>query len=195
MAIGSGLPPRGRTAATMALALTLLSFSIVHLAGAGAASAVLSVSSGQLQFIGGTPGDLSFPPLQLNGTDPQATSASLRFDVQDATGTGAGWRIEADGSAFTDGAGHSLPVDAVSIAAAPSTSCDAGSGCVPADNAVAYPLLFAAYGSTDATLFDAAPGSGMGDESIVSTFTLAIPGNARASAYRATWAFSLVAGP
>ena len=99
-------------------------------------------------------------------------------------------------STFSDDAGHSLPADATTIQAPPTATCDDGSACVPAQDAVRYPYtLPSGDGATATTLFDAVAGTGMGNETVTPTFTLSLPPSAVAATYAATWSFTLVSGP
>ena len=67
----------------------------------------------------------------------------------------------------------------------------------PATDAVSYPYVLPTGTSPPAAtaLYSAAVGTGMGDQTVTPSFSLAVPANAAAGAYSATWTFSLVAGP
>jgi hypothetical protein len=63
---------------------------------------------------------------------------------------------------------------------------------------VSYPYSLPAGATTAPTatkLFNAPLGSGMGDQTVTPTWTLAIPANAYAGSYTSTWTLSLVSGP
>lgn len=156
-----------------------------------ATTASIMLSPGQLQFIGGTPGAVTF-----KGTADERATGSIDFDVSDATGSGLGWKIQGVGSLFSNGTGHTLPADAATIVSAPDATCDQRSACVLAQDAVHYPyVLPSGEGATATTLFDATAGTGMGDETITPTFTLSLPPLADAASYSATWSFTLSSGP
>ena len=164
-----------------------------------ATTASVTVHPGILAFVNVTPTTtLSFPATTLNGTN-QTVTAALVFDVADATGSGAGWNVSATSTPFTSGS-HSLPDTATTIQSAPSLVCDIlPIGCTLASTLIGYPYTLPA-GSTPPSptpIFDAAPGTGLGDQSFTTTWTLAIPANAVASAtpYTSTWTFSLGSGP
>jgi len=162
----------------------------------GAVTAVVVVRPGTLQFLSGTPSGITFAPVTLNGTDAQVTTGTMPFDISDATGSAAGWSVEGTSTLFTDGAGHTLPNDATTIVSHPTPNCDDGSSCVAAVANVQYPYtLPAGEGATATPLFNAQPGSGLGNETFVPTFRLSLPGSVVAASYSAIWTFSLVSGP
>jgi hypothetical protein len=180
------------------LAAACMVTSVVGLAvvPTSATTAGVLIHPGELQFIGGTPGDIHFNTVDLTGSDTESTIGTLSFDVSDATGSGMGWKIQGVGSTFSDGSGHYLPAGAISVLSAPRVACDLGSACDLATDSVAYPyILPAGNGATAATLFDAAPGSGMGNETVTSDFTLSLPASTLAASYTATWSFTLISGP
>ena len=177
------------------LAGTVSVVSAASLGGTGgSANATASLSSGVLSFVS-PPGNLAFPAITLDGQD-QTTAASVAIGVSDGTGSGAGWQLDATSTTFTDGS-DSLSASAVTVASAPPVACDQGATCVLAQNAVSYPYVLPAgtAAPTATALFSAAAGTGMGDQTVTPSFSLAVPANAAAGAYSATWTFSLVSGP
>jgi hypothetical protein len=165
-------------------------------APAGATTASATLTAGSLGFAG-TPGNVTFPSVALDGTNKTVT-ASQALDIADATGSGAGWNITATSTLFTAGT-HTLPAGATTIASAPgAATCDSGVTCTPAGtNTVSYPysLPAGATAPTATKQFSAAAGTGLGDQTLTPTWTLAIPGNAYAGNYNSTWTLSLVSGP
>jgi len=184
-----------------ALTLFVLGGSVLLPGSAQAAVTTASVTlhGGGLSFVNGTPAStLSFPATTLNGAN-QTITASLPFDVSDATGSGAGWNVSATSTPFTSGS-HTLPADATTIQAAPSLVCDLlPIFCTLASPLVGYPytLPAAAVAPTPTTIFDAVAGTGLGGQTFDTTWTLAIPADAVATAtpYTSTWTFSLASGP
>ena len=163
---------------------------------ANAAVATIVVTAGPLEFINGTPGNLDFSPVALNGLSSVSDSASLSFDVLDATGTGAGWSVDATSTTFTDGSGNSLPANATSVGIAPLPQCDQAGQCVLASTSVTYPYtLPAGNGAVATTLFNAQIGTGLGAQVFAPIFSINLPPTVVASTYSATWSFSLVSGP
>jgi hypothetical protein len=157
-------------------------------------NATATLTSGVLSFVS-PPGNLAFPAITLDGQD-QTTTAGVAIGISDGTGSGAGWQLDATSTTFTDGS-DSLPASAVSVASAPTVGCDQGATCVLAQDAVSYPYVLPAgtAAPTATALFSAATGTGMGDQTVTPSFSLAVPANAAAGAYSATWTFSLVSGP
>jgi len=155
-------------------------------------TATATISAGTLNIV--VPSTISFTDT-LNGLN-QTTTAGLAMDVQDATGSGAGWNITATATQFTSG-GNTLATNSVTVGGAPTDTCDSGSTCTLATNSVAYPYaLPAGSGPPTATkIFNAATATGMGNQTVTPTFTLAVPASATPAAYTSTWTISVVSGP
>jgi hypothetical protein len=163
---------------------------------ASGTQASLVVYPGILSFVNGTPGDVAFAPVVLDGTNEQATTATEGFDVSDATGSASGWKVEATSTLFADGNADALPSDATQIISAPSSVCDAESSCVTAVSNVNFPYTLPAGNDAVATtVWNAMPGTGQGNQTIAPVFTLTLPAATVAGSYTSTWAFSLVSGP
>lgn len=167
---------------------------------ASAATASTTVSAGSLSFINGTPGDVTFPGVTLNGAD-QTQTQSQAFDVSDATGSNAGWSITATSTTFTAAGTHTLPNTATTIQAPPTRACDALSSCTLATNGISYPYVLPAAGvaPTATKMFNAAAATGQGNQTVTPTWTLAVPATTWAGGagqpYTSTWTFTLVSGP
>jgi hypothetical protein len=178
-----------------AAAVTIGSLLLVA-APAGATTASETVTAGSLGFAS-TPGSVTFPATTLDGQNKTVT-ASQPLDIADATGSGAGWNVTATSTLFTN-ASHTLASGATTIASAPSgPTCDTNVTCtVGSATTVSYPysLPAAASAPTATKMFNAPAGTGMGDQTVTPTWTLAIPGNAYAGNYTSTWTLSLVSGP
>jgi hypothetical protein len=170
-------------------------------AGSAQASTTASVmlNAGALSFVNGTPAStLTFPTTTLNGANRTLT-ATLAFDVSDATGSGAGWNVTATSTQFTSGS-KTLPAAATTIQTAPSLVCDLlPIFCTLASTVVSYPYtLPAATVAPAATpIYDAVANTGLGAQTFTTTWTLAVPAGVFASAtpYTSTWTFSLGSGP
>ncbi len=163
---------------------------------ANASTATATLTAGSLGFVT-APGNVTFSDT-LNGTNQTATAAQP-IDVSDATGSGAGWNVTATSTTFASGA-HTLAAGATTIAAAPSVACDASSTCVLATvlaSKVSYPytLPAAATAPTATEMFDANTNTGMGNQTVTPTWSLAIPANTYAGTYTSTWTLSLVSAP
>ena len=184
----------GATAGAVGLAALVLAPTT-----ALAATSTETVNGGALGFVT-PPADFVFPAVTLAGLD-QTTPFAEAMDVGDNTGSAAGWNITMTSTTFT-GTGLTPPVlanTATSVLAAPPAAvCDIGVACTAATNtAGAYPYTVpAATVAPAATIvLDAAAGSGMGDQTITPTFTLAIPASTRADTYTSTWTIAVVSGP
>jgi hypothetical protein len=176
-----------------AIAVTSLLFAA---APAFATTASETLTAGSLGFAS-TPGNVTFPSTTLNGQNATVTAAQP-LDIADATGSGAGWNLTATSTVFTAGS-HTLPTGATTIATAPAApTCDSNVTCTVATaGSVSYPYSLPA-GTTAPTatkMFSATAGTGMGDQTLTPTWSLAIPGNAYAGNYTSTWTVSLVSGP
>ncbi len=186
----------GLVAAIVTVAATL----VVSVSWAAASTASAQINAGTLALINGTPAGITFPVTTLGGAD-EAVAQTQAFDISDATGTAAGWNIQATSTTFT-AAGHTLPTTATTIQAAPAdATCDTGSSCAPAANTISYPytLPAGATAPTATKMFSAAAGSGMGNQTITPIWTLTTPASTWAggagSPYTSTWTFTLVSGP
>ncbi|HUA72441.1 MAG TPA: hypothetical protein VMA96_15205 [Solirubrobacteraceae bacterium] len=170
--------------------------ALLAAAPAGATTASETLTAGSLAFAN-APGNVTFPGTTLDGSNKTVT-AGQAFDIADATGSGAGWNITATSTTFTSGT-HTLSTGATTIASAPGApTCDSNVTCtVGGSTTVSYPysLPAAATAPTATKLFNAPAGTGMGDQTVTPTWTLAIPANAYAGNYTSTWTLSLVSGP
>lgn len=176
--------------------LATIGTALLIAAPAGATSASATLTAGSLGFAS-TPGNVTFPSVALDGANKTVT-ATQALDIADATGSGAGWNLTGTSTLFTAGS-HALPGGSATIGSAPAAAtCDSGVTCTPAgSNAVSYPysLPAGATAPTATKLFSAAAGTGLGDQTLSPTWTLAIPANAYAGNYNSTWTLSLVSGP
>lgn len=178
------------------IAAAAISGALLIASPALATTATATLNAGSLGFAS-APGSVTFPSTTLNGQNKTVTAAQP-LDIADATGSGAGWNITATSTTFTSGS-NSLPTGATTVASAPAApTCDTGVTCTAAGTgSVSYPysLPAGATAPTATKLFSATAGTGMGDQTLTPTWTLAIPGNAYAGNYTSTWTLSLVSGP
>jgi len=181
---------------TLGAGLAALSSLLLVAAPAGATTASATLNAGSLGFAS-TPGNVTFPSTTLNGQNKTLT-ASQPLDIADATGSGAGWNITATSTLFKSGS-YTLPAGATTISSPPAApTCDTGVTCtVAGSTTVSYPysLQAGATAPTATKLFNAPRGTGMGDQTLTPTWSLAIPANAYAGNYTSTWTLSLVSGP
>lgn len=160
---------------------------------AGATSATANLTAGSLAFVSAPPA-VTFSAT-LNGTNQNVTTTQP-LDVGDATGSGNGWNVTATSTTFASGS-HSLTATATTIPSAPSLACDTNVTCTTAVTNVTYPysLPAASTAPTATELYNATANTGMGDQTVTPTWSLAIPGNTYAGSYSSTWTLSLVSGP
>ena len=179
---------------TVVTASVVAALAGVSAAPAGATvPATATLTAGSLAFVS-IPASITFSAT-LNGIDQTATSNTV-LDVGDATGSGAGWNIQGTSTTFTTGT-HSLSNAATTIGGAPTDVCDTGATCTTGTNGTTYPytLPAGATAPTATKLFTATANTGMGNQKVTPTWSLAIPGNAYSGAYSSTWTLSLVSGP
>ena len=160
-----------------------------------ASTGTATLTAGSLLF--SAPATVSFATT-LTGLDQTITSTQA-ITVGDATGSGAGWKLQATSTAFcTSGNAHCLANAATTVQSpGPTVACDASSTCTTATNGVSYPYTLPAATSAPAatTFFNAAAASGLGKQTVTATFTVAIPANTYAGTYNSTWTYSLASAP
>lgn len=183
---------RCRLGASLALAWLLIVCPRLPLL-ADVGLGVPGVSAGSL-----TETALSGPSLSvtLNGSD-QAPSTTFSVEVNDATGSGAGWRVQITSTQFTTGgtSPHTLAPSAAAITAV-SAVCKQGTCTAPA-NSIAYPVLVPA-GATPpgaVSFFNAAVNTGLGDFTLTPTLRVSVPANSYAGSYTTTLTLSIASGP
>ncbi len=163
---------------------------------AGATNATATLTAGSLGFVA-APTAVAFPSTALTGLNLTLTAPET-IDIGDATGSGLGWNVTATSTTFTAGT-NTLPTSATTIASAPSVpACDSNSTCSPATVAgVTFPYSLPAEKTapTATKVYAATAGTGMGDQTLQPTWSLAVPSKANAGAYTSTWTISLVSGP
>ena len=154
-------------------------------AGAGCSSGSLALE---------TSPTVTFPSVTLDAYNATAT-IGVAFTLDDETGSGAGWNLNATSTTLGATGGKTLPTNATTITAA-SVSAATGNCSLPT-NGIAYPVTLpaAATPPTAATLFDAAAHTGQGPANVTLTASVALPGNAKAGSYSSTWTLALSSGP
>jgi len=176
-------------------ALAAIAALMACVSGAAALTSTATVSSGSLGFVAAPP-SVAFTDT-LNGKD-QTASATQAINVDDATGSGAGWNLTATSTTFAAGA-HQLSTAATTLTAAPKAACDAGVTCVKATKTalVAYPytLPAATVAPTATRMFNSAANKGLGEQTVTATWKLAVPANTYSGTYASTWTLSLISGP
>ncbi|HLI09844.1 MAG TPA: WxL domain-containing protein [Ktedonobacteraceae bacterium] len=163
------------------------------------ATPVATSTTGASAYV--TPGPLSMDltpvtqptAITLNGTD-QAETFSLPIVVDDDTGSGAGWDLTLSLTTFTN-SGHTLATDVAEVSAQPTAICNSGTCTNPSVSGISYPLVLTADGSTTSKFFNADTGTGMGNFTVTTPFSVTIPANAYAGTYSSTFTVSITSGP
>ncbi len=178
-------------------------------------------STGTLTLTGGSlsitaPSSLAWSAtlsgLNLNLVD--STPADQGYIVDDATGSGAGWRVTLAATTFTNVAGHTLSdtgtfsmngsVTSSTATTAPSTACVSVGDCSLPTNTTGYPVAVttAASSPTPVTVYDTSANTGMGSVQIGGSgssnpvgWWLNVPPTAYSGSYTSTLTFSIVSGP
>jgi YVTN family beta-propeller protein len=164
----------------------------------GGASAQTTASVPVTRALGfaATPAAINFA-VNLNGFD-QTITGGLNLDIGSGTAT-SGWSISATSTLFSTGGPNprTLPASSVTIQSPPTTNCDAGAACAPATNGVGYPYTLPAGTTAPAAtrLYDAAAGTGVCDQTVTPSFSMAVPSGAYAGTYSSTWTFTVASGP
>jgi hypothetical protein len=178
LAVGAG------TAITMTLATSLPAMATnatATLTGAGSPAIASSTTPSWSQT--------------LDGLDHNGITATATVDVNDATGTGAGWNLTLSGAVLTS-SGHTLGQPSTA-AAASFSACDASSSCtLPTSNSgvglVSYPFT---VGTSAAKFYSATAGTGLGRSTGTNTWAINVPANSYAGTYSGAWVSSIVSAP
>lgn len=157
-----------------------------------------------LPVVGGTlaitnPTAPNFASVTLDGTAKTAVVALSVFEVNDATGSGAGWRVTSQATRFSehDGVGYvllgkQLPLNSLSQAQ-PTVAQDGTTSPSPSITAGPYTID---TGAGAVQIASAAAGNGMGKYDFSATnLTVSIPSSTYAKTYRSDLTVSVVSGP
>jgi hypothetical protein len=152
----------------------------------------LPCTAGSLSL--GTPSNLSFPAVTLNGQNQQATT-SVVLTPSDLTASGAGWNTQVTSTTFTNAGGKTLSISASTITSA--SVAAAPESCVAPTSSITYPLTVpaAATAPTAVKVYNAASATGRGTSNVTLGVQLAVPGNAYNGTYSSTWTFTIASGP
>ncbi|MEO3810270.1 WxL domain-containing protein [Sphaerisporangium sp. B11E5] len=139
------------------------------------------------------------------------TAAQQQYEVNDATGGGAGWHVTVSATTFTSGT-DTLPnsgtfstngsLSSVTANTAPTATCV--TTCTLPTNSVTYPVAVttAATTPTPVTIYNAAAGTGVGDILIGGSanpnpvgWWVTVPGTAVPGTYTSTVTLAIISGP
>jgi hypothetical protein len=153
----------------------------------------------------------------LNGFDQEVADtipSDQQYQVDDATGSGAGWDVEVAPTTFTDSTTSDTLADTTTLSTngsnsnatapnGPATACSVvGSGCTLPSNSLSYPVhIFTMAGSPPfTTIFDTSSGSGLGSIQIGGptgpvVWWVNLPANTVPGTYVSTLTLQVNSGP
>ena len=180
----------------------------------GATSVAVQPGTNGLSIGTLTPG--SFGAVTLNGEDQVTHAALSAYEVTDATGAGAGWKVTFKASRFacTAGSGQ-CPTGGDTLAAGllkiakPTAACATGNACqnrgaAPTGGISGETAIDGDAGAAAVTVLSAAAGSGMGKYTVTpgafsgdssKNLQLQLPASAYAATYSSTLTIDISTGP
>jgi hypothetical protein len=194
------------------LLVTALVLGIFALPATGASAAggsdTLAITAGTLTLSGAAPGNFT---ATLTGSDQQVYTTLATYQAADLTGTGSGWHLTFQATAFTCTNGtdtgcptgnDSLPASSL-LVAPPTVACHAGTSC--AGRAAVPTVSIATNTALDSgsavAMASAATKKGMGTYDFTpgtvgtGNLQLTVPSYAYATTYHSTLTVSIVSGP
>jgi len=127
-------------------------------------------------------------PLRECKSPALTLTSSFAVSVNDATGSGAGWNLQAVIGVLADAASDTIPAGNHTIQ---STAVSGTTGTAPT-NGIGYPLMIP---TTSGKIFDAATNTGTGQATMTFTTHLVAPADAAVGTYTATLTITITAGP
>ncbi len=164
--------------------LLLVGTLLVAVPAVGAASSTASLTAGTLS-ITTPPANFSYSGT-LTG-DVLNLSSSFAVSVNDATGSKAGWNLQATIGTLTSGT-DTIPAANHTIQ---SVATSGVTGTAPV-NAITYPMALPTSGGK---IFNSAAAKGMGKSTETFTTQLVVPADAAAGSYSTTLTVTIVSGP
>ncbi len=173
-----------RSLRSLVLSFALAASLLLGIASVGAASASATLTAGSLA-ITTPPANFSYSGT-LTG-DLLTLSSSFAVSVNDATGSKAGWNLQATIGTLTSGT-DTIPAANHTIQ---SVATSGVTGTAPV-NAITYPLAMPTSGGK---IFNSAAAKGMGKSTETFTTQLVVPADAAAGSYSTTLTVTIVSGP
>lgn len=173
-----------RTLRASLLALFIIGTLVMASTTVGAATSTATLNAGSLT-ITAPPANFSYTGT-LTG-DVLNLSSSFAIGINDATGSKAGWNLQGAIGVLTAGT-DTIPAANHTIQ---SVAISGTTGTAPV-NSIGYPL---AIPTTAAKIFNSAATKGMGKSTETFTTQLAVPADAAAGTYTATFTVTIVSGP
>lgn len=165
-------------------ALFMVGSLVVAGSAVSAATGTATLTAGSLTV--SAPANFSYSGT-LTG-DVLNLASSFAVNVNDATGSKAGWNIQATIGVLTDAASDTIPAANHTIQG---VAVSGTTGTAPV-NSIGYPL---ALPTTAAKIFNSAAAKGMGKSTETFTTQLTVPADAAAGSYSTTLTISIVSGP
>jgi hypothetical protein len=157
---------------------------VVPVTAVGAASATATFTAGSLS-ISAPPANFSYSGT-LTGDVLNLTS-SFALGITDATGSKAGWNIQASIGVLTNVANDTIAAANHTITG---VSVSGVKGTAPTNN-----IALGAIPTTTAKIYNATANTGMGQSTMTFATKLAVPADAAAGTYSATLTVTVVSGP
>jgi hypothetical protein len=173
-----------RSLRTGFFALLMVASLVVAGSAVSAATSTATLSGGSLTVA--APASFSYSGT-LTG-DVLNLGSNFAVSVNDATGSKAGWQLQASVGVLTDAASDTIPAANHTIQSVAATSI---TGTAPV-NSITYPMAIPA---TTAKIYNSALSKGMGKSTETFATQLAVPADAAAGSYSATMTVSIIAGP
>lgn len=159
----------------------------------GVQTVTQEIQPGQFGFVS-LPGAVAPKPVKLTGKDIVSGPFTLPLDVDDATGSGSGWNVTLATTPFTNPAGKTIAGPLLETSAG-SVTCDTGATCTKATDAHGLVSTLPILPSTPTIVQVADGATGMGDQSMAPSFTLAVPANTYAGTFTSNWTVTIASGP
>ncbi len=189
-------PRRGPTPRQLAIAGAVLAVLLAPgLARAAGNSTSVTLTAGTLSF-GTTPSASNFASTVLTGSAQTIHANFANWEVDDATGSGAGWHVTFQASQFA-GTGITLPTSSL-VLTAPAVSPN---GVNPAVPPVVQAATFTLDGGSAVAVVHALAATGQGAWNLTQAnaaggdLALTVPANASAGTYTSNLTFTLASGP
>ena len=157
---------------------------VVPVTAVGATSASATFTAGSLS-ISAPPANFSYSGT-LTG-DVLNLASSFAIGVTDATGSKAGWNIQASIGVLTNVASDTIPAANHTITG---VTVSGVKGTAPTNS-----VALGAIPTTTAKIYNAAASTGMGQSTMTFATKLAVPADAAAGTYSATLTVTIVSGP
>jgi hypothetical protein len=174
-----------RSLRTSFFGLVMIAALLIGISAVCASTATATLGAGSLT-ITAAPANFSYSGT-LTG-DLLNLSSSFAVGVNDATGSKAGWNLQATVGVLTTAGSDTIPASAHTIQ---SVAVSGTTGIAPV-NSISYPM---AIPTSAGKIFNSAATKGMGKSTETFTTQLAVPADAAAGTYSATLTVTIVAGP